>query len=45
MSDKKIQIQNMLKNNKINNINSEEEQILSLLHNKLDKKHINLPND
>ena len=46
MSDKKIQIQNKLKNNnKINSINSEEKEILSLLHNKLDKKHINLPND
>lgn len=36
MNDKKIQ--NI-------NINTQEEQIISLLHNKLDKKCINIPND
>ena len=40
MNDKKI------KNKNINiNINMQEEQIISLLHNKLDKKCINIPND
>ena len=40
MNDKKIQ------NKNINtNINTQEEQIISLLHNKLDKKCINIPND
>ena len=45
MSDKKIQKQNNPKYNQINNINTQEEQILSLLHKKLDKKHINIPKD
>ena len=45
MNDKKIQIQNNPKNNQINNIKTQEDQILSLLHKKLDKKHINIPND
>ena len=45
MNDKKIQKQNNPKYNQINNINTQEEQILSLLHKKLDKKHINIPKD
>ena len=45
MNDKKIQKQNNQKYNQINNINTQEEQILSLLHKKLDKKHINIPKD
>ena len=45
MSDKKIQKQNNPKYNQMNNINTQEEQILSLLHKKLDKKHINIPKD
>ena len=45
MSDKKIQKQNNPKYNQMNNINTQEEQILSLLHKKLDKKHINIPID
>ena len=45
MNDKKIQIQNNPKINNMNNINTQEEQIISLLHKKLDKKHINIPND
>ena len=45
MSDKKIQKQNNPKYNQINNINTQEEQILSLLHKKFDKKHINIPKD
>ena len=45
MNDKKIQKQNNSKYNQINNINTQEEQILSLLHKKLDKKHINIPKD
>ena len=45
MNDKKIQKQNNPKYNQINNINTQDEQILSLLHKKLDKKHINIPKD
>jgi hypothetical protein len=45
MSDKKIQKQNNPKYNQMNNINTQEEQILSQLHKKLDKKHINIPKD
>ena len=45
MNDKKIQKQNNPKYNQMNNINTQEEQILSLLHKKLDKKHINIPKD
>ena len=45
MSDKKIQKQNNQKYNQMNIINTQEEQILSLLHKKLDKKHINIPKD
>ena len=45
MIDKKIQKQNNPKYNQMNNINTQEEQILSLLHKKLDKKHINIPKD
>ena len=40
MNDKKIQNKNLNINNSI-----QEEQIISLLHNKLDKKCINIPND
>ena len=45
MNDKKIQIQNNPNINHMNNINIQEEQIISLLHKKLDKKYINIPND
>ena len=45
MSDKKIQKQNNQKYNQMNIINTQEEQILSQLHKKLDKKHINIPKD
>ena len=45
MNDKKIQKQNNPKYNQMNNINTQEEQILSQLHKKLDKKHINIPKD
>ena len=42
MDDKNIKNQKIIKDMKIN---SPEEQILSLLHKKLEKKHINIPND
>ena len=44
MNDKKNQVQNKNKDKNMNNI-SPEDQLLYLLHKKIDKKYINIPND